>query len=410
MTARGRHWVWIGPTVLVPLLLLLIVLLVRHYRSGEERWNTFLAGDPHTGAHVFREKGCSHCHAVNGVGAQRAPDLGFQRPARTTLNQLVTEMWNHAPRMWAMMEAEQIAYPSFTPEETAHLFAYLYTARYMDEPGDAVRGRVLFSQKGCLRCHAIGGEGGKVGPDLEALGPVDTPLRWTQAMWNHAPAMEVSMRRMKMAWPRFEGKEMNDLLAYIRQIRAGSRQEFELLPADPGRGWTLFRKKACINCHAVGGEGGTTAPDLGAGRPLPATLTQVAGRMWNHSPEMWQAMRAKGIERPSFEGQEMADLIAFLYSVRYFELAGSPLIGRELFSERNCSRCHGVDARGGEFGPKLRGRGKFLAPVSLARALWAHGPRMYRRAQELGLGWPTLEESDLGHLLAFLNTAPEEPR
>jgi mono/diheme cytochrome c family protein len=130
--------------------------------------------------------------------------------------------------------------------------------------------------------------------------------------------------------------------------------------------------------------------------------------MWSHSPEMWEAMKAEGMARPSFEGQEMADLIAFLYSIRYFELAGSPLIGQELFTERNCARCHGADAQGAEFGPPVRERGKLLTPVSLSRALWAHGPRMYQRAEELGLEWPTLKENDLGHILAFLNSPPEE--
>ncbi|MBI4466241.1 MAG: c-type cytochrome [Acidobacteria bacterium] len=358
---------------------------------------------------MFEKKGCAHCHAVNGAGGTLAPDLGFQRPARSSLNQLVTEMWNHAPRMWAKMEAEKIGYPDFSAREMADLFSYLYAARYVDEPGDASRGKLLFSQKGCLRCHAIGGEGGRIGPDLRELRPVDTPIFWAQAMWNHAPAMETRMRGLKMAWPEFEGGEMNDLLAYVREERAGPRQEFELLPADPRRGWGVFRRKGCLQCHAISGEGGTAAPDLGAGRALPATLTQVAGRMWNHSPEMWRAMKAKGIERPVFKEKEMADLIAFLYSVHYFDLGGSPLIGQQLFVERQCSRCHGPEARGGEAGPDLRGQGEVRTQVTLAQALWAHGPRMYRRSQELNLGWPALKESDLGHLLAFLNAPPKEP-
>ena len=147
-------------------------------------------------------------------------------------------------------------------------------------------------------------------------------------------------------------------------------------------------------------------PDLGSDRPLPRTMTQMAGRMWNHSPEMWAAMKAKGIERPTFEGKDMADLIAFLYSVRYFELGGSPIIGQELFDERKCTQCHGSDARGGKIGPNLRKVGKVYTPVNFALALWSHGPRMYTKAEELGLGWPTLNEGDLGHLLAFLNSPP----
>lgn len=408
MTARGQPRPWMVAGLLA--VLLLVVLVIWQYRSTEETASTFLTGDPHAGADTFREKGCSRCHSVNGAGGKLAPDLGFQRPAHSTLNQLVTAMWNHAPRMWSQMQAEHLAYPSFSTREMANLFAYLYTSRYVDEPGDATNGRLLFTQKSCIRCHAIAGEGGKLGPDLRELRPVDTPIFWAQAMWNHAPAMETHMRQMKITWPHFEDNEMNDLLAYVRLERAGPREEFALLPADPDRGWQLFQKKNCIACHAIAGKGGTTAPDLGAGRPLPPTLTQVAGRMWNHSPEMWAAMRAKGIERPTFEGKEMADLIAFLYSVRYFELAGSPVVGKQLFSERQCARCHGADAQGGESGPALRGQGRVLTQVTLAKALWSHGPRMYKRSQELGLSWPTLQESDLGHLLAFLNSPPPEAR
>ena len=214
------------------------------------------------------------------------------------------------------------------------------------------------------------------------------------------------MHELNMPWPRFEGEEMNDLLAFVRYVRAGPERESNLLPANPHRGWALFRKKGCISCHAIRGEGGTVGPDLGSDRPLPRTLTQMAGRMWNHSPEMLAAMKEKGIERPTFEGQDMADLIAFLYSARYFELGGSPTIGQELFDERKCSQCHGNDASGGKYGPKLRNLGRVFTPVSFALALWSHGPRMYAKAEALGLGWPTLNEGDLSHLLAFLNSPP----
>lgn len=408
MTNRRRLLAWI--TAAVVAVLLLAAILIWRQRSSEEFWSTFLVGDPHTGRHIFEKKGCNQCHTVNQPGADAAPDLGFQPSARSTLNQLVTEMWNHAPRMWAQMEAERIPYPSFSTKEMAHLFAYLYTARYMDEPGNVTHGMLLFSEKGCIRCHAVGGEGGKVGPDVTELSPVVTPLFWAETMWNHAPAMEAHMRRMNMAWPHFEDNEMNDLLAYFRSVRAGPLREFDLLPADPGRGWKLFQQKKCIACHAIDGEGGTAAPDLTASQHLPPTLTQVAARMWNHSPAMWAEMKAKGIERPLFEGQEMADLIAFLYSVRYFELAGSPVLGKELFTERGCSRCHGVEAEGGEHGPALRGQEKIFTQVTLAKAFWSHGPRMYKQAEELGLEWPTLEEGNLGHMLAFLNTPPNEAR
>src|SRR5260221_6572257 len=48
-----------------------------------------------------------------------------------------------------------------------------YDAFAMTHQGDADRGKALFfdDQKlGCARCHAVDGKGGKVGPDLFAIG------------------------------------------------------------------------------------------------------------------------------------------------------------------------------------------------------------------------------------------------
>jgi len=388
-------------------LLLLFGILFWQRRSSSERWNTFLVGDPRIGAQTFQQKGCSGCHSVLGAGPKLAPDLGLRGAAGSSMNELVTQMWNHAPRMWEQLKISNASFPQFTAEEMANLFAYLYVTCYDDPSGDRAHGEFLFTQKGCIRCHSIGETGGgSVGPNLKEIGPVVTPLYWSQTMWNHAPAMETHMRELNMAWPRFEAEQMNDLLAFVRYVRGGAEREFDLLPANPRRGWALFREKRCISCHAISGEGGTVGPDLGSGGPLPRTLTQMAGQMWNHSPEMWAAMKAKGIDRPTFNGSEMADLIAFLYSVRYFELRGSPIVGQQLFDERKCSECHGSDARGGKIGPNLRKVGKVYTPVNFALALWSHGPRMYAKAAALGLGWPTLNEGDLSHLLAFLNSPP----
>jgi hypothetical protein len=138
------------------------------------------------------------------------------------------------------------------------------------------------------------------------------------------------------------------------------------------------------------------------------TLARFAGLMWNHTPEMWRISEARNLERPVFKDQEMADLIAFLGSLRYFEPPGSPAIGRTVFAERGCASCHGPGAEGGPEAPALRGRGEPATAVTLAAALWDHGPRMYQRTRKRGRAWPALAEPDIGDIVAFLNSPANE--
>jgi hypothetical protein len=42
-----------------------------------------------------------------------------------------------------------------------------------------------------------------------------TSLGMVAALWKHGPAMADRMRRDKVAWPRFKGSEMADLIAYL---------------------------------------------------------------------------------------------------------------------------------------------------------------------------------------------------
>lgn len=402
---RRRPIIWLAAALAA--LMLLGGVLAWQEKHGLSR--SFLEGDPATGAYLFQAKGCSHCHAISGSGGHIASDLGLVvGSGRANLSELVASMWNHAPAMWKRMQQENLRVPPMTQREVSDLFAFLYLVRYMEEPGDAGRGQHVFQTKGCVQCHAVRGQGGKIGPDLAGIAGVDTPIAWTQTLWNHAPSMEKNIDKVGLAWPRFEKTEMNDLLAYVHEVSGAAHSEAKLLPADPKRGWELFNSKSCIACHAVQGQGGHIGPDLGAGRQQPISMVQFSGVMWNHSPQMYQAMNVRGIQRPVFTGQEMADLMAFFNSIRYFEPNGSVQAGRGLFASRGCSRCHGNNAQGTSLGPGLGGKGAQINSVVLSTALWRHGPEMYRRTQSLGIPWPKLQENDLGDLFAFLNAKPED--
>ena len=406
---KNEFFFWLVAAVVALLFLLAVLRYEKYDRAREQRTlSSFMAGDPREGGRVFSDKGCVRCHAIGGVGgteaAGKAGDLGKVPEGNLSLNELATAMWNHAPEMWKGMQEKQFDYPRMTEEQVTNLFAFLYTIRYVDESGDSERGRALFASKGCIQCHALQGRGGRLGPDLAQASYLGVPILWAQEMWNHAPRMEALIREKNLAWPKFRDTEMIDLLGYVRSLNTGLRRGFEVLPANPDRGRELFRQKGCIACHAVDGEGGTLGPDLGRERKLPRTLTQAAGWMWNHSPEMWRTMQTRGLERPQFEGREMADLLAYLFSIHYFDEPGDPEGGKQVFRSKGCATCHGDYGRGGKGGPNIQQlKGKF-SPVRMAYTMWQHGPEMYARAQRRNIPWPKFRGSEMADLVAFLNS------
>src|SRR3989304_6260190 len=73
--------------------------------------------------------------------------------------------------------------------------------------------------------------------------------------------------------------------------------------------------------------------------------------MWNHGPTMWAKMKERGIHVPRLTGQEMADVVAYLFVSRSF---AQPALGRvqgqQLVQTKGCLTCHSVRGKGGKVG------------------------------------------------------------
>jgi cytochrome c2 len=171
-------------------------------------------GRPATGKGVFSRKGCLQCHAIRGTGGEIGPDLGVRRPA-WRLAAVVAAFWNHGPAMWALMQSRGTPIPRLTEREMSDVVAYLCFVQYANVEGDATRGAALFREKSCALCHPTAGSAGSGGPELVGTTIARSPLRWIAAMWNHAPAVEAQLRARGLPWPRFEGDEMRDLVAFL---------------------------------------------------------------------------------------------------------------------------------------------------------------------------------------------------
>ena len=150
---------------------------------------------------------------------------------------------------------------------------------------------------------------------------------------------------------------------------------------DPQKGAQLFSSMGCSSCHSYGGSGGTDAPalDFMKGNLSPSEVADMSGVIWNHVPGMLPHFKEEGVPFPTFKGNQMADLIAYLHgggpgvkSMPQHQGMGGGMSGgmgggmsggmggggggsaQQLFTS-NCGTCHTLSAAGtgGTFGPNL---------------------------------------------------------
>ena len=352
---------------------------------------------------VYADKGCGRCHAVRGVGGDVGPDLSRMQNGGSFFD-IGAAMWNHVPKMGERMRAAGIERARLTPAEAANLIAFIYTAQYFDRRGDPGRGEPLFTTKACVTCHSVGGEGGVTGPALDPWKRANSPVLLAAAMWNHAPRMAEELRESGTKRPVLSGAELLDIIAYVGSAaRTASTETQQVVPGTPERGRVLFAEKRCASCHAVGGRGPRVGPDLG-GRGHHVSLTEFAARMWNHAPGMTAKMRQMKIDVPEVSGQQMADILAYLFASRYFERGGSAVRGERLVQSQGCISCHSIAGKGGTIGGDFAKSTVVATPSGLVAGLWNHAPLMEAQAAKQRIAWPELSGPALADLAAYFRT------
>src|SRR5258708_19980665 len=114
-----------------------------------------IAADSARGEKLFKSLACVQCHSVNGLGGRVAADLGRSIDRNFTPASLASTMWNHAPSMWAAMREREVRAGDLDEQAAADLFAYFYSARFFEKPGDAGRGKRLFTHPPCSPSPAL---------------------------------------------------------------------------------------------------------------------------------------------------------------------------------------------------------------------------------------------------------------
>jgi cytochrome c2 len=367
-----RSWAWCGALLVMA-------------SSPASVHAAVLGADSERGQGLFVSLACIQCHSVNGHGGTVGPDLGRIVDRGFTPASLAATMWNHAPSMWPQIQARGLAIGNLDEQAAADLFAYFYSARFFDKPGDAARGKRVFETKHCEVCHGL------TAPKLPEAKPVSAwesighPMALVNAMWNHVSLMNTEFKKQHVPWAALTSQDVSDLLVYVRNVPPGRQVTPGLKVASGPRGEELFHSKGCANCH----QGKLALPQRLAGR----TLTDIAVDMWNHGPRM-------AGNAPRLTLDEMRDVVSYLWADAFFTPTGSVSAGERVFKAKRCAECHTKGAGGA---PPLSSVKGSLTAAGMVSALWRHGPKMLDTMGAQGISWPTFRTPEMANLIAYLN-------
>jgi len=271
-------------------------------------------------------------------------------------------------------------------------------------PGSSVRGEELFRAKGCVECHAFGGVGGKIAPDLaQPNRTMRTPMQLASALWNHGPRMWQAQQSRQIR-PALDSIETADLFAYFYSL------SYLSAPGNISEGSRVFERKGCADCHDKTPAALSHRIRKSLVGPPISTWTSVddplawAEHMWNHSAKILSELSRTGVKWPLFSTEDMVDLLAYLRSLPEARSQsavfrpGDPEQGRITF-ERSCDSCHSFGKSAAVPKIDLLERRAPRLLTGYVAAMWNHAPVMQARA---GSQFPVLGAGDMSNLVAYL--------
>ena len=158
------------------------------------------------GRALFEAKGCAACH--NGQAALTTRLKG------KTLTDIAVDMWNHQPRM-------RTAPSPLSLDEMREIVSYLWADQFFKDAGSPTAGARVFAARRCATCHNDASSGA---PKIAGTGRSFTAATIVSVLWHHGPQMLDQMKAKGIPWPRFEGSDMANLIAYLNTQNQGQNK------------------------------------------------------------------------------------------------------------------------------------------------------------------------------------------
>lgn len=228
------------------------------------------------GKQLFETAGCRGCHKLDGVGGNIGPELDKVGARRSPdwLKQhflapaAVTPGSGMPPQKFAEPDLEAIVL--FMLSQTGANLPGFYAS--MKVIPSASEGRRLFEAKGCIGCHSVAGQGGKIGPALDDVSLRRTP-EWMIQHFRDPQSVSPGTVMPRFGFTEAEARALTDFLLHLRDQKLSLSIPALMGPVERGR--EVFSKYGCAGCHGSEGKGGVPNLNAKTAQQVPA-LTYVA--------------------------------------------------------------------------------------------------------------------------------------
>jgi mono/diheme cytochrome c family protein len=177
-----------------------MLVYLRNQPGTREETGVFRIAAAGAGDAAFQSSGCAKCH-------QSVDQLAVSVQGKT-LTGIAAEMWNHAPRM----AAAGAPFVQLSAQQMTDLVSSFWAATFFRDSGRPSAGSRVFASKNCTVCHNDAASGA---PHLPAPGSDFTGATMVSVLWRHGPRMLDQMKTKGLRWPRFDGSQMSNLIAYL---------------------------------------------------------------------------------------------------------------------------------------------------------------------------------------------------
>lgn len=253
-------------------------------------------GEPESGKRFFQSQVCSNCHSIGIYGNTRGIPLDALKVYMSPVG-LASLLWNHGPKMKHRVSVYNIKWPALEGDELSGLSEFIIDfsnsiegKKIFSTVGSPKDGRKIFENLKCSTCHSL--------VDFNNIKHKDV-LSIAAHMWNAGPRMWGAMVEKGITIPEFSPEEFVNITTYLYFIGYPGKKGNQI------SGKNIFTKN-CSQCHTVG-----PGPSLDAIKGKYKTLEFML-TIWNHTENMHEIAKEKGVLWPKFLGYEINDLIEFM--------------------------------------------------------------------------------------------------